>query len=92
MVARRSLHAPAQVDGDRLAVIADLEIPGDIGNNFVTCGIQVQQGVSSRYRAEPGEAVAWAGEGAAPRPAVLADLFDRLNDEWILAKAILNRR
>src|SRR5207247_3056253 len=85
------LHAAAQVHRGDFAVGADLPAVGDVGHESGARVVEEEQLVVL------GGAVAVGGverprEAAPPGPAVLADLAQRLDDERVLADALLYGR
>ena len=85
------LHAAAQVHRGDFAVGADLPAAGDVGHESGARVVEEEQLVVL------GGAVAVGGverprEAAPPGPAVLADLAQRLDDERVLADALLYGR
>ena len=85
------LHAPAQVDGQRLVPVAELPALGRQRSRLGAGHIPVHEAVVAA-EADTGRPVARAGESPADDAAVPADLVHRLDDERVLADSLLDRR
>ncbi len=86
------VHPPAQMQDERLAAILHLIGLGDVGGDPVARVVPEQQVVGARAAAIPVPEVGRPREAAAPRPAVLADLVQRLDDKRVLPDAVRHRR
>src|SRR6185369_17572263 len=80
-------HAAAQGDRDGPTVLADVPGARDIGHDLGAGVVPVEQLVVLRGTVAV-RGVEGAGETAAPRAAVLADLAQRLDDQRILSDAL----